>query len=164
MSQFSENTFSNWIWSFLDELLSSLMNGRAYFSAGRKSFVVVDISEDRLRWFLFYKCSRRFISKIRIYKSNLRWLCGALKEASQGNGNLCCRWDRKIEAYLYRTYQILTVMVGFVQIEVWLGDRKSLVIILETIDIGVVTLQKKSWYFYGNQSNWRHNGYSRIRQ
>lgn len=82
------------------------MEGRAYFSSGDKSFKLINISEERVRWFyLLYEGNRRLISKIKIGKNNLWWACNVLKEASPEEGNLCRRCGRKIEAYLYRVYQ-----------------------------------------------------------
>ncbi|KAH0722779.1 hypothetical protein KY290_005430 [Solanum tuberosum] len=112
------------------------MEGRTFFTAGEKSFELIDISEDRVRWFKLCERSRRFVGRIRIDENNLRWVCGAMKEASKGEGKLCRRWGRKIEAYIFRVYQNFNSYGRFVRIEAWLGDKKSSVIIPEIVDNG----------------------------
>jgi len=112
------------------------MEGRTFFTAGEKSFELIDISEDRVRWFKLCERSRRFVGGIRIDENNLRWVCGAMKEASKGEGKLCRRWGRKIEAYIFRVYQNFNSYGRFVRIEAWLGDKKSSVIIPEIVDNG----------------------------
>ncbi|KAH0654347.1 hypothetical protein KY289_032025 [Solanum tuberosum] len=112
------------------------MEGRTFFSAGEKSFELIDISEDRVRWFMLCERRRRFVRKIRIDENNLRWVCGTMKEASKGEGKLCRRWGRKIEAYIFRVYQNFNSYGRFVRVEAWLGDKKSSVIIPEIIDNG----------------------------
>ncbi|KAK4721530.1 hypothetical protein R3W88_011763 [Solanum pinnatisectum] len=79
------------------------MAGNIYFTAGEKSFEVVDISEDHSCWFLWIERSRRFTSKI------------------------------KIDAYIYRVVQYINMYSHFVRIEEVLGDRKSSVIIPKII-------------------------------
>ncbi|KAH0729976.1 hypothetical protein KY289_001164 [Solanum tuberosum] len=112
------------------------MEGRTFFTAGEKSFELINIGEDRVRWFKLCKRNRRFIGRIRIDENNLRWVCGAMKEASKGEGKLCRRWGRKIKAYIFRVYQNFNSYGRFVRIEAWLGDKKSSVIISEIVDNG----------------------------
>ncbi|KAK4706545.1 hypothetical protein R3W88_033898 [Solanum pinnatisectum] len=89
------------------------MAGNIYFTAGEKSFEVVDISKDHSCWFL--------------------WIERTMKQALRGTGGLCRRWGRKVEAYIYRAVQYFNMYGCFVRIEAMLGDRKSSVIIPKII-------------------------------
>ncbi|KAG5589144.1 hypothetical protein H5410_039658 [Solanum commersonii] len=110
-----------------------IMVGNIYFTAGEKSFEVVDISDDHSRWFLWIERSRRFTSRIKIDVNNLIWVCEVMKQASRGTRGLCRRWGRKVEAYIYRVVQNFNMYGRSVRIEAVLGDRKSSVIIPEII-------------------------------
>lgn len=85
---------------------------------------------------MLYERSRRFIGKIRINENNLRWVCGAMKEASKGEEKLCRRWGRKIEAYIYKVCQNFNSYGRYIHVETWLGDTRSSVIIPEIVDNG----------------------------
>uniref|UniRef100_A0A0V0GK52 Putative ovule protein n=1 Tax=Solanum chacoense TaxID=4108 RepID=A0A0V0GK52_SOLCH len=98
------------------------MVGNIYFTAGEKSFEVVDISDDHSRWFLWTERSRRFTSRIKIDANNLIWVCEAMKQASRGIGVSVGDGGGKLRHTSTESYRISTCMV------VLSGSKQCLVI------------------------------------
>lgn len=137
-----------------------MMVNRTFFISGVKSFELLEISDAGNKWFSLIERSRSFSSYIKINEENLRWVCDALKQASQAKRNRCKRWGRKVQAYTYRVFQNFNSYGRYVRIEAWLGDRKSAVIIPEGgFNWGWGDIADKIFRFLGNGTSSKFNLY-----
>lgn len=107
------------------------MGERTFFTSGSKSFELAGNHEGRIRWYTLIERNRKFTSRIYIDEENIRWVCESLALASRGTGNLCRRWGRKVQTYIYRVYQNFNSYGRFVRIETWVGDRSNAIIVPE---------------------------------
>ncbi|KAH0725251.1 hypothetical protein KY284_001116 [Solanum tuberosum] len=85
-----------------------------------KSFELLNISEDCDRWFTLIEHGRRLLAVLESMKQ-ISVGCEALLEASQGRGNRCRRWARKIQCDCNRKFQHLWLEDSAGKIKKFLG-------------------------------------------
>lgn len=85
-------SFLSFLFLFSLPCILSKLEGRILISAGEKCFKLIDVSEDRARWFMLYEHSKRFIGKIRIDENSLRLVCGALIH-KRGHIMMSSKWS-----------------------------------------------------------------------